>query len=409
MKKNLNILALLLMTAMQLQAQQPLKKDKAVFKEYVPGYYENVILRELIKNNTLYEPYKYLSVVNGENIYPNDTSLYTKMWHNPAVSQGNTGTCWAFGSIAMMESDIYRQYKIKVKLSEMYVVYYDYIERARDFVKTRGKTYYAEGSESNALVRMMKLHGIVPYSAYSGLLSEQRVYDHSVMIETILSYLEKVKEDNFWNEQEVVKTTKSILNSYMGKPPSQFQYKGVAYTPETFLKEYLKIIPSDYFSFMSTQSAPFNQKGELVEKDNWWHSQDYYNVCLDDYMRIITDAVKNGYTICICGDVSEPGIDSKNRTCIIPSFDIPSEYINDNSRQMRLSDERTTDDHCMELVGYCIYEGKYWFLIKDSGAGVFGKKPEGYRFMSEDYVKLKMMNLLLYKYAAKSVLDKIIK
>lgn len=371
MKKNLFILFVLIISACQLMAQQELKDDKAKFQ--------------------------------------NDTALYTKYWHVPALSQGNTGTCWAFGSVAMLESEIYRQYKKKIDLSEMFIVYYDYLERAKDFVKTRGATYFEEGSESNALVRMMNIYGMVPYNVYPGMLPGQKVYDHSLMIEEMKIYLAEVKKNNAWNEDEVVKNIKTIMNSYMGEPPSSFVYEGKTYSPKTFLSDYLKIIPDDYFSFMSTSGAVFNQKSELIEPDNWWHSKNYYNVSLNDYFLIITDAVKNGYTICLCGDVSEPGIDYSNQTFVIPTFDIASEYIDDDSRQFRLANGTTTDDHCMEIVGYYVYENKYWFLLKDSGAGAFGVKYPDYRFMSEDYVKLKMMNILLYKYAAKIVLDRIIK
>ncbi len=409
MKKNLFILFIAVSLVFLIQGQAQVQKDKATFKEYKPGYYENVILKEINKKPAYTEARKSFKVDVQDIKFPNDTALYTKYWHTPAVSQGNTGTCWAFGSVSMMESEVYRQHKIRADLSEMFVVYCDYLERAKDFVKTRGETYYEEGSESNALVRMMNMYGMVPYAAYSGLLPGQKVYDHSAMIGEMKTYLAEVKKNNAWNEDEVVKNIKTIMNAYMGEPPASFKYEGKTYMPKTFVSDYLKIIPGDYFSFMSTLSVKFNQKSELVEPDNWWHSKDYYNVCMDDFFLIITDALKSGYTICLCGDVSEPGIDYNTQTFMVPTFDIPSDFIDDNARQVRLNNETTTDDHCMEIVGYCIYENKYWFLLKDSGAGAFGVKQTGYRFMNEDFVKLKMMNLLLYKYAAKKVLDKIIK
>lgn len=409
MKKNIFVLGWALFIAIQLTAQDTGRRDKAVFVENKPGYYQNVILKEINPKPATTEVRKALKVDFEKRKFPNDTALYTRLWHASAVSQGNTGTCWAFGSVAMIESELYRIYGKKVNLSEMFIVYYDYLERAKDFVETKGETYFEEGSESNALVRMMNMYGMIPYESYTGLLPGQQVYDHSKMIEEMKTYLESVKKSNVWDKDVVAKNIRAILNAYMGEPPASFTYGGMEYTPKSFVADYLKIIPKDYYSFMSTISAPFNQKAELVEPDNWWHSMDYYNVSLDDFFLIITDALKKGYTICLCGDVSEPGIDNERQTLMIPTFDIASEYIDNDARQMRLGNGTTTDDHCMEIVGYCMYEGKYWFLLKDSGAGAFGVKYTGYRFMSEDYVKLKMMNILLYKYAAKIVLDKIIK
>ncbi|MBU0764547.1 MAG: peptidase C1, partial [Bacteroidetes bacterium] len=93
----------------------------------------------------------------------------------------------------------------------------------------------------------------------------------------------------------------------------------------------------------------------------------------------------------------------------IPSFDIPAAQINDDSRQFRLSDGSTTDDHCLHLVGYLKTGDEYWFMVKDSGSGGFDGTNKGYRFYHQDYVRLKMMNILIHKDPAKTILDKIIK
>jgi bleomycin hydrolase len=95
---------------------------------------------------------------------------------------------------------------------------------------------------------------------------------------------------------------------------------------------------------------------------------------------------------------------------LIPTFDIPAEYINDNARQFRFSNGTTTDDHGMHLVGYCSKDGADWYLIKDSGSGSRNndeKAPEfGYYFFRGDYIKLKMMSFLVHKDAVKELLGK---
>ncbi|NLA24836.1 MAG: peptidase C1, partial [Bacteroidales bacterium] len=184
---------------------------------------------------------------------------------------------------------------------------------------------------------------------------------------------------------------------------------GKEYTPKTWLSDYLNININDYFSFMSTMQYSYNEKHELVEDDNWFHSDDYYNVSLSDFMSIINNALQFGASICICGDVSEPGYSASEEVAIVPDFDIPSKYINESARQKRLSDGSTTDDHCVHIVGYQKVNSEYWYLIKDSGSGAFDGKNKGYRFYHEDYVKLKMMNIMVYKEAGRKVLDRIIK
>jgi bleomycin hydrolase len=141
-------------------------------------------------------------------------------------------------------------------------------------------------------------------------------------------------------------------------------------------------------------------------QDNWWHDSSYYNVPLNVWIQTLEGVIKNGYTMAIGGDVSEPGYDSHEKVGIIPSFDIPSEYIDDYAKELRFNNGATGDDHGLHLVGYLEKDGKYWFLIKDSGAGAENVDPKGYYFYSEDYVKLKMIDFMVHKDAVRELLAK---
>ncbi len=406
------ILIFSFLSVISLQAQQPKGKDKSQLQPKQNGYYQNTVQKGTeefqLKQNPITENKVYTLNFSSYKI-PNDVKGYNPLWHNAPLNQGITGTCWCFAGTSFIESEIFRQSGKKIKLSEMYIVYQEYLERARYFVQKRGDVYLGEGSESNAVVREMKLHGAMPAQIYTGLLPGQTVYDHKAMFQSIKTYLESVKRDQIWNEKLVIETVKGILNQFMGEPPANFVWEGKIYSPESFVKDYLQIKLNEYFSFMSTKGIPFNQKGLLDEPDNWWKSKDYYNVNLSDYFDLIVRSLDSGYSVAICGDVSEPGYNSRSKAGIIPDFDIPSEYINDESRYFRLQNETTSDDHCIHLIGYRKVENEYWFLIKDSGSGAFDIDEKGYRFLHQDYIKLKMINILIHKNVAAKILDKIIK
>ena len=128
-------------------------------------------------------------------------------------------------------------------------------------------------------------------------------------------------------------------------------------------------------------------------------------------MAIWNNAITHGYTMAIGGDVSEPGFSHKTNVALIPDFDIPAAYINDNARQFRFSNHTTTDDHGMHMVGYMKDKnGQMWYLIKDSSSGsrsVDPKSPEfGYYFFSTPYVKLKMMDFMVHKDMLKKYMKK---
>jgi bleomycin hydrolase len=390
-------------------------KDKAIFITPKPGFYQNSIMKDDREVNERLSPpaeNKIFTVDLSANQFPVKVSLYTNtQWHNPPVSQGNTNTCWCFSTTSFLESEAYRLYKMKVRLSEMYTVYWEYVEKARRYVEKRGDSDFNEGSEANAVTRMWKKYGIIPEADFTGLLDGRKFPNHEPMIKEMKSYLSLVKERSAWNEEAVISTIKSIMKHYIGEPPAEITVAGRKMTPLQYLHDILKLDPDNYVSILSYRQEPFNEHVEYKVPDNWWHSSDYCNVTLDDFMNALRQSIHNGYTVSIGGDVSEAGFDRKSQCAIIPDFDIPSAYINDDARQFRFSNQTTTDDHGMHLVGSTIKDGKEWFLIKDSGSGSRNNDPKvpefGYYFFSEDYIKLKMMDFMVHKDAVKDLLKKV--
>lgn len=410
MKKLLTILSVFAITA-NLNAQ--LKPDKAVFKEYEPGFYQNFILKDVRHINEVLnkkEPAKHFQMDQSGYDIPAKISDYKREWANPVISQGNAGTCWCYSTTSFLESEIYRQTKKKVKLSEIYTVYWEYVEKAKEYVRTRGKSNFSEGSEGNAVTRGWKKYGTMPYSVYTGLINDRKYHSHAKMYDEMMSYLKSVKKANAWNQEQVIATIKAIMNYHIGEPPTSFTVEGKTYSPKTYLKDYLRINPDDYVEILSYKQEAFWEKAEYKVPDNWWHSKDYYNIPLEDFMKVVKKAIRNGYTMSIGGDVSEAGFLRSTQAAVIPSFDIPYQYIDDNARQFRFSNKTTTDDHGMHLVGYTERDGMDWYLIKDSSSGSRNNNPNapefGYYFFREDYVKLKMMGFTIHKDAVKDILKK---
>ncbi len=392
-------------------AQQP--KTPGVMKEGKPGYFQNTIMKDVRAVDEGSEPAKkekrFQADLSGMS-FPNKVSLYQQEWHNPPVSQGNTNTCWCFSTTSFFESEVYRLTKQEVRLSEMYTVYWEYVERAGRFVAERGNSAFGEGSEGNAVVRDFKKYGIVPREAYTGMEAGRKFYTHAKMYAELKNYMQSVKNNNAWDEAAVISAVKSIMNHYMGAPPETFDYKGTKYTPKEFLANVLRLRMDDYVDVLSYLQQPFWQKVEYEVEDNWWHSKDYYNVPLEDFMTALKNAIKNHYTVVVGGDVSEAGFSRESQVAIIPSFDIPVADIDDNARQFRFSNGTTTDDHGMHLIGWYEKDGSDWYLIKDSGSGSRNNdeaSPEfGYYFFRGDYIKLKMMSFLVHKDAVKDLLGK---
>lgn len=337
---------------------------------------------------------------------PESPSKFNPPFHFPPVPQYLTGTCWCFCTTSFMESEIARITGRQVKLSEIYTVYWEYVEKARGYVQKRGHQPFVEGAESDGVFIIWDKYGIVPAEAYPGLKMYDK-HNHGPMLDEMKAYLDMVAEKGYWNEESNIKHIREILDRYLGPPPAEFDFDGKKMTPRGFLKDILKVDSSDYVQFISTLSSPFYEMAEFDVHDNWRPTGTYYNIPLDSFYDTIKKSIRNGYTVCIGGDVSEPGYYGMEDACVIPTFDIPYEYIDQDSRELRIYKKTTDDDHGVHLIGYAKKGGKDWYLIKDSARASRHGKFEGYIFYREDYIRLKMLSYTVHRDAARDILMEI--
>lgn len=405
MIKNLSaiMMALVIFCLFNLTAQEQ-KKDRAFYKESKNEFFDSIQTSIEAFNKKEEKPKQRLFVDFGSMVLPTSVSQFKSTWYNEPVSQGNSGMCWCYSATSFYESELNRISGKKIKLSELYTVYWEYVEKAKRFVRERGNSVFGQGSQSAAVARIWKQYGIVPADVYTGMKPGQKFHGHNTMFEEMQNYLNGLKASHAWNEDVAVATVKSILNHYIGEPPASFTVDGKAVTPKEYFNNYVTLNFDDYVEFMSFMKYPYYQKAEYEVPDNWWHGKEYLNIPLDDYMKTLKNAVRKGYSICIGGDVSEAGYDSHKEVAVIPSFDIPSAYIDENARQFRFDNKTSEDDHGIHLVGYLEKDGKDWYLIKDSGSGSRNGPNKGYYFYHEDYVKLKMLTFMVHKEAAADVL-----
>ncbi len=392
-----NSFILVLLISLVLLAQTP-NKDKGTFVEKKNEFWDHIQ-----KENEKFaegEDIKFILDFEGMDL-PQSKDEFKTYWHNDPVSQGNSGMCWCYSTTSFYETEIYRTTGRKVKLSELYTVYWEYVEKARRYVQKQGNSLFDQGSMGNHVPIIWQKYGIVPAECYSGLEDGEPFHNHDPMVEEMNAYLKHVKENWLWDEDTVIKTIKSILNNYIGEPPTVITVNGKKKTPLEYLQD-LKIDFNNYIDLLSLLEKPYNEFVTYPVPDNWWKSDEYYNIELDKFMSIIKSALREGYTIVVGGDVSEPGCYSYKEVAMVPTFDIPSEYIDENARQLRFSNKATTDDHVIHIVGYMNKDGNYWFLIKDSGSGSRNGANKGYFFFHEDYIKLKIMALTVHKDAIKS-------
>lgn len=335
-----------------------------------------------------------------------DVDAYNPVFHFFPIRQDTTNTCWCFSAVSFLESELHRLGRGDIELSRMFVVYWEYVEKVRHYVQTKGTSLVAGGSQHNAVTERMKQYGIVRESDYTGLKEGQTIHNHFPMRKEITTYLNYVKTNELWFEDQVIAHVRMILDRYMGRPPEHIIVNRQQIDPLHYLNEILRLPLDDYVSVMSFKKLPFWSQAEFDVPDNWWDCDEYYNVPLDDFYTAIKNAIKSGFSLAIGGDVSEPGKYGWKDIAVVSTFDIPSQYIDQDAREFRFHNKTSTDDHGVHLIGYKRHKGEDWFLIKDSAASAWRGDFKGYHFFHGDYIQLKILTFMVHKNGVADLLEK---
>ncbi|MCF7832096.1 MAG: peptidase C1 [Candidatus Marinimicrobia bacterium] len=347
-------------------------------------------IRDAVKDE---QEYTLFASVEGIEV-PTSIDVFQAFFHFPPKHQGLTSSCWAHTGISFIETEVQRLQGKEIKLSVMQIVYCDYLEKAKYYIETRGEKDLRRGSEVAGVFRIAEEYGLIPEANYAGNPTAEG-FDTGLLHDELRAYLDHVYENNFWDEEIAMTAIRAILDKHLGKIPETFAYRGKDYTPESFYKKVLKFEPKKYTAIQSTLAFPFHEYTEFPFPDNWWHGKEYYNLPVEEFYQAIVKAIKNGYSVPIGGDTSEPGFNRYAGIAFIPTADIPLEYIDQDAREYRINNETTGDDHAIHIVGYVQINGVDWFLIKDSSRTAYQSSHPGYYYFRGDYIKLKMLNAVV--------------
>jgi bleomycin hydrolase len=158
----------------------------------------------------------------------------------------------------------------------------------------------------------------------------------------------------------------------------------------------LKINPDDYIEITSYTHHPFYKPFVLEVPDNWAHAL-YYNVPLNELMEIMDYALNNGFSVCWDGDTSEKTFTHKKGKADVDEKHIGK--VDQELRQKTYFNRTTTDDHLMHIVGLSKDgSGRKCYYTKNSW-GETSNEYGGYLHMTEDYVQLKTIAIMVHKNA----------
>ncbi len=364
-----------------------------------------------------------------------DSLVFTTVLENPVTSiknQNNSGTCWSYSALAFLESEVLKKdpSKTDIDLCESFLVSKTYTDRADRNVRTHGDASFSQGGSFYDAIFCMERYGFIPEGIMPYPITPygDSLFNFTNFFPPMEAYIKAIATSNAKKINPIwKKDVQGMLDNYFGQCPTEFEYKGKKYTPQSFVKDYLQLDPNDYVSLTSYTHHPFYSQFVLEIQDNWrWATS--YNLPLDEFMRVMEEGVKKGYTFAWGADVSEEGFSrrtGKNK-CVatvpdtkasagvgsdqsrwtgekagakIAQADAAGEkVITQEMRQEGYDNWTTTDDHGMQIYGIAKDQnGKEYFMMKNSW-GEYGPY-KGFWYVSKPYVAYKTMNIVINKNA----------
>jgi aminopeptidase C len=358
--------------------------------------------------------------------------VFTVVKANPITSikdQNRSGTCWAYSTLSFFESELLKSKGKTYDLSEMFVANKTYMDRATMAVRMHGDVSFSQGGSCFDPLYCIENYGIVPENAMAlpGSLYGDTLANFNEFFSVLTPYVEAIAKGK---QEKLTPAWKNglqgILDSYLGKCPEKFVYEGKTYTPKSFAAS-LGIKESDYVSFTSYTHHPMWSQFAVEVQDNWRNPLSY-NVPMDEMMKIIDNAIMNGYTVAWGRDVSEDGftrqglayaIDTKKTEsmqgsdmarwlklsaakkrnlidslgCTVPEI-VPTQKM----RQERYDNWELTDDHGMLIYGIAKDQnGKEYYMVKNSWGESGDYK--GIWYMTKTFIAANTMDYTINKNA----------
>ena len=347
--------------------------------------------------------------------------------HTSVKNQAQSGTCWCFAGIGMVEAEILRKYNVDIDLSEMYLVRWAYTQKFEKFVRMQGTCNFSPGGEVFDVLYAIENQGMMTEDAYNGLVLGEDRHQHGELHSVLAEYGKIVnrklngKISKAWDDM-----VQSILDVYLGKTPESFEYEGVKYDAKSFANKY-PININDYVQIGAFTFKPNYEPYIMPIQDNWTNTLTY-NMTLDELMNELDNALNNGYTVGWAQDVSDKGFSRNAGVGVVLEDDVekirqsdpkkykdmsddeileglykfesimPEKNIDDAMHQEAYDNGQTTDDHSMLIVGIAHDQnGNKYYKVKNSWSPKNGF--DGYWYCSEPFVRLHTMFFTLNKEA----------
>ena len=313
---------------------------------------------------------------NGESTARPRFSNEVLLGYTPVKNQGRSPLCWAYAMLATIETE-HIMMGDSVNLSVDYVARRLLAEQARCHFLSRGYDRITIRGTAPLLLRLIAEYGAMPYDSYNEPSLNYTALAKRVAIMSCASS----------DMSQLSRRVERLFDERIGYLPRNVYMLGAEYTPEQFAHSVC--MRGEYMPLTSFTHHPFDETFAIEVPDNY-SDELFYNVPIDIMMKRIERSLRAGHPVCWEGDTSEPGFSFAQGVAVLAE----ERPCTQAERQKAFETRRTTDDHCMALIGMAHdANGRRYYIAKNSWGtnNPYG----GLMYLSENYVRLKTIAVVV--------------
>lgn len=297
----------------------------------------------------------------------------------PVKDQGNSSLCWVYAMLATIETD-------RIAMGDSVNLSVDYLARTllddetTRFFLSKGKYKISMRGMATSVFSLLERHGLMGYDAYN----RPQTLNYNALARRMMLAAYGTR-----SLSDYKKRVSALADEHIGALPKHVFMLGAEYSTGEFARSVA--LRRDYEALTSYSHHPIGSRFALETPDNKY-ADEYLNVSIDSLVSRIYASLRAGKAVCWEGDVSETGFSYSRGVATIELH----EPITQALRQRHFDTLRTTDDHCMAIIGTAHdRNGNRFFIMKNS----YGTQNpyKGLMYVSEDYVKMKTVCIVTHR------------
>ncbi len=289
-----------------------------------------------------------------------------------------------YSNASFFETEIERIYNKKINIDAKSFIFYHLYENLKLVNKNKNINLLNQNIDTKHLINQLSNYLITDNTKKKCNKNYLKKTKYIKLISNIKRDYKKCSKNSILDTIKFAKTTNKLLIKTFGiKPRINIESNKLFFLKTIEEPQIFELIPTDYYSFISDISQNTNQLAYFNYFDST--SQQYYNLSLNNFILSIIYALDSGFTSIIC----------------LNNKELSNTFISDSLRMQNDIYSKIDDVSFYHIVGYLKENDKYTFCSKN----FYGIN---YCF-SEEYLKNHCLSICMHKYAAKEIMNKIIK